>query len=179
MCLEVPKFAKEKFKIKNAIRWTNVQKTLCCLKLTTMTFENGMLRISAAIWHWMHYHSALPYRNNRGKWQNLKQKKISIGKKRISKNISLLFLEVNVNVRKRTSLQALWNMLQPLKHWRKVVLSSINIKKWFLNLIRGMTVIFSNNFIQWDIIRTCWKWKQVVIYTGKLILNSWLIISLA
>ena len=50
-------------------------------------------------------------------------------------------------------------MLQPLKHWRKVVSSSINIKKWFLNLIRGITVILSNHFIHWDIIRTCWKLK--------------------
>ena len=138
-----------------------------------MTFENDMSMISAAIWHWMHCHSALPYTNNRGKWQNVKQKKrISVGKKRILKNISLLFFGVNVNVLKRTSLQALWNMLQPLKHWRRVVLSSINIKKWFLNLIRGITVILSNHFIHWDIIRTCWNWKQVGIYNGKLTLNS-------
>ena len=75
MCLEVPKFAKEKFKIKNEICQTKVQKTHCCLKLTTMAFENDMSVISAAIWHWMHYHSALPYTNNKGKWQNLQQKK--------------------------------------------------------------------------------------------------------
>ena len=91
-----------------------------------MTFEYDISMISAAIWHWMHYHSALPYTNNRGKWQNLKQKKISAGKKRILKNISLFFFGANVNVLKRTSLQALWNMLQPLKHWRRVVLNSIN-----------------------------------------------------
>ena len=172
MCLEVPKFAKEKFKIKNEICQTKVQKTHCCLKLTTMAFENDMSVISAAIWHWMYYHSALPYTNNKGKWQNLKQKKkSSVKKKRILKNTSLLFFGVNVNVLKRTRLQALWNMLQPLKHWRRLVLSSINIKKWFLNLIPGMTVILSNNFIQWVIIRTCWKWKRVGIYTRKLILE--------
>ena len=101
-----------------------------------------------------------------------KKKNFCRKKKRILKNISLLFFAININVLKRTSLQALWNMLQSLKHWWRVVLSSINIKKWFLNLIRGMTVILSNNFIQWVIIRTCWKWKQVGIYTGKLILNS-------
>ena len=109
---------------------------------------------------------------NRGKWQNLKQKKISVGKKRIFKKLSLLFFDVNINVYKQISLQALWKMLQLLKHWRKVVLSSINIKKWFLNLIRGITVILSNHFIHWDIIRTCWNWKQVGIYNGKLTLNS-------
>ena len=101
-----------------------------------------------------------------------KKKNFCRKKKRILKNISLLFFAININVLKRTSLQALWNMLQSLKHWWRVVLSSINIKKWFLNLIRGMTVILSNNFIQWVIIRTCWKWKQVGIYTGKLTLNS-------
>ena len=46
-----------------------------------MTFENDMPMISAAIWHWMPYHSALSYTNNRGKWQNLKQKKILSGEK--------------------------------------------------------------------------------------------------
>ena len=45
--------------------------------------------------------------NNRGKWQNLKQEKFSVGRKRILKNISLLFSGVNVNVIKRTSLHAL------------------------------------------------------------------------
>ena len=132
--------------------------------------------ISAAIWHWMHCHSALPYTNNRGKWKNVMQKKKKkkkfCRKKRVLKNISLLFFGVNVNVLKRTSLQAPWNMLELLKHGRRKLLNSINIKKWFLNLIRGMTVILSNNFIQWVIIRTYWKWKQVGIYTGKLILNS-------
>ena len=87
-------------------------------------------------------------------------KKIPIGRKRTLRNISLLFFGVNFNVLKRTSLQALWNMLQSLKHWQRVVLSSIAINKWFLRLIRGITVIFSNNFIQSDLIRTCWKWKQ-------------------
>ena len=84
------------------------------------------------------------------KWQNLKQKKISVGRKRILKNTSSLFFGVNVKVLKRTSLQALWDMLQPLKHWRRVVFSSINIKKWFLKVIREITVILSNNLIQWD-----------------------------
>ena len=110
--------------------------------------------------------------NNRGKWQNFKQEKTFVGRKRILKNISLLFFGVNVNIIKRTSLQPLWNMLQPLKHWRRVVLSSSNIKKWFLKLIRGITVSLSNNSIEWDIIRTCWKWKQVGIYTRKLTLKS-------
>ena len=67
---------------------------------------------------------------------------------------------VKILIKKRTSLQALWNMLQSLKHWQRVVLSSIAINKWFLRLIQGITVIFSNNFIQSDLIRTCWKWKQ-------------------
>ena len=110
--------------------------------------------------------------NNIGKWQNLQQEKISVGRKRIFKKLSLLFFGVNINVYKRTSLQALWRMLQPLKHWRKVVLSSINIKKWFLNLIRGITVILSNHFIHWNIIQKCWNWKPVGIYNGKLTLNS-------
>ena len=76
--------------------------------------------------------------NNRVKWQNLKQEKISAGRKIIFKKISLLFFGVNLNVLEQTSLQALWNMSQLLKHWPRVlVLSSINIniKKWFLNLI--------------------------------------------
>ena len=145
-----------------------VQKTHCCLKLTTMTFENDMSMISAAIWHWMHCHSALPYINNRKKRQNVKQKKKFCREKKNFKKYFITFLRRNVNIFKRTSLQALWNMLQPLKHWRRVVLSSYNIKKWFLNLMRGMTVILSNNFIQWVVIRTWWKWKQVGIYTGKL-----------
>ena len=126
-----------------------------------MTFENDMSMISAAIWHWMHCHSALPYTNKRGKWHNIKHKKKFFWEKKNFKKYSLLFFGVNVNVLKLSSLQALWNMLQPLKHWRRVVLSSINIKKWFLNLIWGMTVILSNNIIQWVIIRTCWKWNQV------------------
>ena len=63
-------------------------------------------------------------------------------------------------------------MLQPLKHWRKVVLSSIDIKKWFLNLIRGINSDFIQLFYPMSLIRTCRKWKQVGIYAGKLILNS-------
>ena len=98
------------------------------------------------------------------------KKKNPVGKKRILRDISLLFFRVNVNVLKQTSLQALWNMLQSLRHWRRVVLSSIIIKKWFLKLIRGITLILSKNFIQSDIIRTCWKWKEVGIYSGKLTL---------
>ena len=61
VCLEIPKFAREKFKTKNKIYKMKVQKTYCCLKLITMTFENDKPMISAAIWHWMHCHSALPY----------------------------------------------------------------------------------------------------------------------
>ena len=49
VCLEVPKFAEEKFNINNEICQTKVQKTHCCLKLTAMVFENDMLMISAAI----------------------------------------------------------------------------------------------------------------------------------
>ena len=128
-----------------------------------MTFENDMSMISAATWHWMHCYSALPYTKNSRKWQNVKQKKKknSVRKKWILKNILLFFFGLNVNVLKQTSLQALWNMLQPLKHWERIVLTSINIKKWFPNLVRGMTVIISNSFIQWVIIQTCWKWKQL------------------
>ena len=85
--------------------------------------------------------------NNKGKWKNPKQANIPVWRKSVFKKISLLFFSVIVNVIKWTSLQALWNMLQPLKHWRRVVLSSINIKKWFLNLIRGITIILSNNVI--------------------------------
>ena len=54
--------------------------------------------------------------NNRGKCQNLNQEKISVGRKRIFKKISLLFFGVNVNVLIRTNLQTLWNMLQPLRY---------------------------------------------------------------
>ena len=110
--------------------------------------------------------------NNRGKWQNLKQEKISVARKRIFKKLSLLFFGLNVNIYTRTSLQVLWKMLQPLKHWRKVVLSSIDIKKWFLNLIRGINSDFIQLFYPMSLIRTCRKWKQVGIYAGKLILNS-------
>ena len=152
------------------------------IQTTGESNKSDMSIISTAIWHWMHCHSALPYTNNRGKWQKwhvnyfysylalnalslsftiykqqkgdkiLSKRNISVWKKRILKNVSLLFFGVNVNFLKRTSLQALWNILQPSEHWRRVVLSSIDIKKWFLNLIRGMTVISSNNFIQWVII---------------------------
>ena len=112
------------------------------------------------------------------KEERVKQEKISVGRKRIFKKLSQLFFGVNFNVYERTSLQALCKMLQPLKHWRKVVVSSINIKRWFLNFVRGITVILSNHFIHWDIIRTCWNWKQVGIYNGKLTLYSQLKISL-
>ena len=54
---------------------------------------------------------------------------------------ALPFVSVNVNVLKWTSLQFLWNMLQSLKDRREVVFSSINIKKWFLNFIQGITVL--------------------------------------
>ena len=37
---------------------------------------------------------------------------------------------------------------------------------------RGIAVILSKNFIQSDIIQTCWKWKEVGIYSGKLTLIS-------
>ena len=150
-----------------------------------MTLENDMPMISAAIWHLMHCHSALPYSkslnsgqprvlknlsvfercpllggnlknivtfgtkrfarsslynilDNRGKWQNLKQEKLSIGRKRIA---LLFFGVVNGNVLKQARLQALWNMLQSLKYWRRVVLRKINIKKWFPNLIQGIPII--------------------------------------
>ena len=86
--------------------------------------------------------------NNRGKCQNLNQEKISVGRKRIFKKISLLFFGVNVNVLNRTSLKALWNMLQPLKHWRRVVL-----------MIRNHFLISYGESQRW-------KWKQVGIYSG-------------
>ena len=54
--------------------------------------------------------------NNRGKRQNLNQENISVGGKIIFKKIPLLFFGVNINFLKRTSLEALWNMLQPIKH---------------------------------------------------------------
>ena len=41
--------------------------------------------ISTVIWHWMHCHSALPYTNNRGKWQNLMQKKFLSGEMNFTK----------------------------------------------------------------------------------------------
>ena len=55
VCVKVSRFGKEKFKIKNKICWTKVQKKHCVVKLTTITFENP------AICHWMHFHSTLPY----------------------------------------------------------------------------------------------------------------------
>ena len=55
VCVKVSRFGKEKFKIKNKICWTKVQKKHCGVKLTTIAFENP------AIWHWMHCHSTLPY----------------------------------------------------------------------------------------------------------------------
>ena len=122
------------------------------IQTTGESDKSDMSIISIAIWHWMHCQSALPYTSNRGRWQNLKQKKHFCLEKKNFKKCSLLFFGVNVNFLKRTSLQALWNILQPSEHWRRVVLSSIDVKKWFLNLIRGMTVISSNNFIQWVII---------------------------
>ena len=100
------------------------------------------------------------------------KKKNPVGKKRILRDISLLFFRVNVNVLKQTSLQALWNMLQSLKNRRRLVLSSVNIKKWFLKLVQWITLILSYNFFQSDIIRTCWKWKEVGISGGKLTLIS-------
>ena len=114
----------------------------------------------------------LYHKQTTGESDKILIKKIPVGRKKILRNISLLFFGVNVNVLKRTSLQALWNMLQSLRHWRRVVLSSIIIKKWFLKLIRGITVILSKNFIQSDIIRRCWKWKEVGINSGKLALIS-------
>ena len=114
VCLEVPKFAKEKFKIKSEICLTKFQKTHCCLKLSTVTFENDMPMISAAIRHCMHCHSALPYTGEGSKQQTigesdkiLSKKKISVGRKRILKNTPLFFFGVNVNVLERTCLQAL------------------------------------------------------------------------
>ena len=41
--------------------------------------------ISTVIWHWMHCHSALPYTSNRGKWQNLMQKKFLSGEMNFTK----------------------------------------------------------------------------------------------
>ena len=52
--------------------------------------------------------------NNSGKWQSLNQEKISV--ENFFFKISLLFFDVNVNILKRTNLQALRSMLQPLKH---------------------------------------------------------------
>ena len=96
--------------------------------------------------------------NNRGKWQNLKQEKISAGRKRIFKKLSLLFFGVNVNVYKQISLQALWKMLQPLKHWWKIGLSSINIKGLFIwkwaGLVRQAGSPRSDDFyptFMWDL----------------------------
>ena len=48
--------------------------------------------------------------NNRRKWQNLNQEKISVGRKRSFKKISLLFFGVNVNVLKWSSLQACYSL---------------------------------------------------------------------
>ena len=64
-------------------------------------------------------------------------------------------------------------MLQPLKYGRRVVLSSINIKKWFLKLIRGITVILSNNYNQWDIIRTCWNKNKFKLLINNHLSSAW------
>ena len=56
-------------------------KDLLLSKLTTVIFENDMPKISAAIWHWIRCHSALPQTNKREKWQNLNQKKFLSGEK--------------------------------------------------------------------------------------------------
>ena len=46
---QILKFAKEKFKIENEICYRKVLKIFCCLKLTTVIFENDMPMISVAI----------------------------------------------------------------------------------------------------------------------------------
>ena len=135
-------------KIVSKLARLEVQKTHCCLKLTTVTFKNDMPIISTAIWHGIHCHSALPYTGDDSEQQTTGESdKILSKKKVLSGEKELLFFGVNVNVLKRTSLQALWNMLQHLKHWQRAVLSSINNKKGFLNFIRGITfypIILSN-----------------------------------
>ena len=83
MCLEVPKFAKEKFKIKSKICLKKFQKTHCCLKLSTVAFENDMPMISAAIRHWMHCHSALPYTGEGSKQQTIGESDKILSKKKI------------------------------------------------------------------------------------------------
>ena len=76
------------------------------LKLTTMAFENdGYLKLNALPLSLTIYNIL----NKRGKWQNLNQEKISVRRKIIFKKISLLFFVANVNVLRRTSLQALRN----------------------------------------------------------------------
>ena len=46
---QVLKFAKEKFKMKNEICQTKIQKIFCCLKPTTVILQNDMPMIFAAI----------------------------------------------------------------------------------------------------------------------------------
>ena len=71
---------------------------------------------------------------------------------------ALYFFDVNVNVLKRTSLQVLWKMLQTLKDWWRVVLSSINMKKWFLNYMRVILVLK---------IKTSWYLKRKINMESK------------
>ena len=113
VCFEVPKFKERNLldgsskdillsKANNNNIWKWHANDFCgYLKL------NALSLISFAIYNIL---------SKRGKWQNFNQEKISVGRKRIFKKISLLFFDVNVNILKRTSLQILRTMLQPLKH---------------------------------------------------------------
>ena len=143
MCHKVPKFAEEKFKI-NLLDGSSKDTLLSKANNNDANDFCGYLKLNALLLSFATYNTL----NNREKWQNLNQEKISVGRKRIFKKISLLFFGVNVNVLNRTSLKALWNMLQPLKHWRRVVL-----------MIRNHFLI-SYGESQRS------KWKQVGIYSG-------------
>ena len=121
--LEVLKFAEEKFKLKNEICWTKVQKT--------MLFKAS----NNYIWHVNDFCDCLTLNvlllsfticntlNNKRKRKNLKQEKISFKRKGIFKKLPLLFFSVSVNVYKQKRLQLLWKMLQPFKTLRE---TSIN-----------------------------------------------------
>ena len=102
MCHKVPKFAEEKFKI-NLLDGSSKDTLLSKANNNDANDFCGYLKLNALLLSFATYNTL----NNREKWQNLNQEKISVGRKIIFKKISLLSFGIDVNVLKQTSRQAL------------------------------------------------------------------------
>ena len=124
--------------------------------------------ISAVIWHWMHCHSALRYTNNRGKWQNLMQKKFLSGEMNLSKT-NRFSAEEAKNYIPRTEKRKKVPVCKMLEFSGSLCSSMLPILSWKLKITayRGSSTIPPSSKLE----RLC-QYKITRIFTKNSIIDD-------